>query len=94
MSQDTNTIGIKNTHPTNTNSWMKSIRKTSQGQLYLDKSICSLFQQRKLTATHKIQVYYINSWLLKILAYKILYNSSTSNPNEPKTCGIKFTHLQ
>jgi hypothetical protein len=31
---------------------------------------------------------------LKISAYKTLYNSSTSNLNGSKTCGLIFTHLQ
>jgi hypothetical protein len=93
MSQDTNIIRIRNPHPTNTNSRTRSIRKTPQGQLYLDKSIRSLSQQRKHVATRKTQVYFINSWLLKIKACKILYNGSTSNPNGPKTCGLIFFPL-
>ena len=51
-------------------------------------------QQRKQVVSYKIQVYFINSWLLKISPYKTLYNSSTSNSNGPKSCGLIFTHLQ
>jgi hypothetical protein len=53
-----------------------------------------LYQQRKRVASHKIQVYFINSRLLKILAYKTLYNSSTSNSNGPKSYELIFTYLQ
>jgi hypothetical protein len=42
----------------------------------------------------KTQVYFIDSCLLNISTYKTLYNSSTSNPNRPKTCGLIFIHLQ
>jgi len=81
----------------NTNLQIRSIRRTPQDRLYLDKSICSLSEQQKKkkhVASCKTQVDFMNQWLLKISAYKFLYNRSTCNPNGSKTCGLIFTHLQ
>ena len=79
----------------NTNLQIKSIR-TPQDQLCLDKSICFLSEQKnkKHVASRKTQVYFMNQWLLKISAYKSLYNGSTNNPNRSKTCWLIFTNLQ
>jgi len=80
----------------NTNLQIKSIKRTPQDQLCLDKSICSLSEQKKKkhVASRKTQVYFMNQWLLKISGYKSLYNGSTSNPNGSKTRGLIFIHLQ
>jgi len=51
-------------------------------------------KKKKHVASRKTQVDFMNQWLLKISAYKFLYNRSTCNPNGSKTCGLIFTHLQ
>jgi hypothetical protein len=66
---------------------------TPQGHLYLDMLNLFFVPAKKNVLHHAKHIYFINPWLLKISAYKTLYNGSTNNPNRPKTCGLIFTPL-
>jgi len=56
----TNTIGNGDPHPTNIDSWMRSIRMTPRRQLFFDKSFFSFLENHgreiiSTTHTHKVR---------------------------------------
>jgi len=65
LNQSINTIGM-NSYPIKIDSWTKSLRKMSQGQLYFDKLNLIFILEKKSVTSCKTQVYSkYNGWKLK-----------------------------